>query len=56
MWEYLVYLREYLKKNVNNKNLLDWLGEVLDPKQKIWVKEKLWSELMGVIDFQIAMR
>lgn len=54
--EYLRYLQLYLEKNANPKNLLDWLGEVLDPKQKSWVKEKLWNELMGVLEFQIAMR
>lgn len=53
--EYLIYLREFLSTKVDGKNLLNGLGEVLDAKQKTFVKEHLLDTLKGVIDFQIEM-
>lgn len=54
--EYLKYLLEFLDINVKKKNLLDGLWEVLDSKQKTFVKEKLLDELRGMIQFQIDLR
>jgi len=54
--DYLQYLLEFLEKNLNKKNLLDGLWEILDAKQKAFVKEKLLDELRGVLQFQIEMR
>lgn len=51
--EYLVFLLDFIK-NMNSNNLLDWLGEVLDNKQKAFVKEKLIKELIGIIEFNLA--
>ncbi len=34
--------------------LLDGLGEVLDSKQKAFVKEKLIQELIGILEFQLS--
>jgi hypothetical protein len=34
--------------------VLDGLGEVLDPNQKAFVKEKLIRELIGILEFQLA--
>lgn len=54
--EYLEYLLEFIEKNVNKKNLLDGLWEVLNNKQKAFVKEKLLDELLWVLQFQVKMR
>ncbi len=50
--EYFNYLIEYINKNVKKNNILDGLGEVLEEKQKIWVKNNLIEELV----FQLNIR
>lgn len=50
--EYLFFLLDFLSK-VNKKNLLNWLGEVLNPKQKAFVKDKLLTELIWKIEFEL---
>ena len=41
--------------NIENENILDGLGEVLNDGQKDWVKSKLKIELLGLIQRQIDM-
>jgi len=43
-------------KNIDNKNILDGLGELIDEKQKYWVKNKLLKELTGLIERQINLK
>ena len=43
-------------KNIDNKNLLDGLGELIDEKQKYWVKNSLLKELTGLIERQIDLK
>ena len=50
--EYIVYLIDFLKKIPKNYKILDWLGEVLDEKQKHFVKQKLLVELIGLLEFE----
>lgn len=50
--EYFKELVSFIKKNTKNRKILDGLGEVLDEKQKIWVKEHLVEELL----FQLKVR
>lgn len=45
-----------LKNLPKNYKILDGLWEVLDQKQKIWVKEKLITELIGMLDFRMMMK
>lgn len=45
---------EKLKNLWNNYKILDGSGEVLDSKQKAFVKEKLVKELIGVLEFQVS--
>lgn len=54
--EYLSELPAYIWKHVTKKSILTGLGEVLDAKQKVFVKERLLDELLGVIRFQIEIR
>lgn len=49
--EYLEYLLEFISK-INKKTLLNWLGEILNPKQKAFVKEKMINELIWKIEFE----
>lgn len=43
-----------IKNLWNNYKILDWLWEVLDSKQKAFVKEKLIKELISILEFNIA--
>jgi len=51
--EYLIFLLEFIEINIHKKHLLDGIGEVLDAKQKIFMKEKLLDELKGILRFKI---
>jgi len=51
--EYLQYLLEFIPKHVKPGYILDGLGEVLDEKQKIWVKENLIKMLIVEIQNKI---
>jgi predicted nucleotidyltransferase component of viral defense system len=44
--EYLVFLIEYIEKNITQGNVLDGLGEVLNDAQKYSVKATLKKELL----------
>lgn len=50
--KYYKILIEYISKNVDKNRILDGLGEVLDEKQKVWVKSNLIEELL----FQLKVR
>lgn len=51
--EYFKFLIEYITQNIDSKNsILEGLGEVLDSKQKNWVKENLLNSLL----FELRMR
>lgn len=45
-----------LKNLWTNYKILDWLGEVLDSKQKAFVKEKLLKELISILEFQLSLK
>jgi predicted nucleotidyltransferase component of viral defense system len=49
-WEVIAKLKSLPK----NYKILDWLGEVLNPKQKAFVKERLISELISKIEFELC--
>ena len=40
-------------ENFNNHNILDGMGELLDPKQKIWAKERLRSETIFLLKLKL---
>jgi len=52
--EFYTFLYDIVS-NIENKNILDGLGEVLNDCQKDWVKSKLKIELLGLIQRQIDM-
>jgi lipoate synthase len=49
--EYLKFIKEFIQKNFNKNNLLLGLGELVNEKQKHFIKNKLISELSSQIDF-----
>ena len=52
--EFYVFLSEFLK-SVDNKNILQGLGEVLTESQKDWAKAKLLIELKGLVQRQMDL-
>ncbi len=50
---YLEEVKQFILKYFNTKNLLAWLGEVIDNKQKNFVKEKLIENTVGYIDLYL---
>lgn len=48
--EYLKYLIGFIKKNVSEKSILSGLGEILDKKQKSWVKANLKKETLFLLN------
>jgi protoheme ferro-lyase len=52
--EYLIFLLKFLKSNLNKASILQGLWEVLDAKQKNFVKSYLLAELEGIIRFKIG--
>jgi predicted nucleotidyltransferase component of viral defense system len=48
---FLQFLREYVAHQESRMGMLEGLGELLDAKQKQWVKNNLKNELIGLIDF-----
>ena len=51
--ELFIIIRDKLKVLPENYKILDWLGELLDEKQKSFVKNKLLKELLWIIEMKI---
>ena len=47
--EFLTFLSAYIKKKFSKKNILLGLGEVLEEKQKEWVRKNLINEVLELI-------
>ncbi len=54
--EYLQYAIDFIEKNVNETNILDRIGELVDEKKRIWIKENLKKELLRELELQLALR
>lgn len=52
--EYLTFLKKFINKNISEKNILHGIGELVDEKQKDWIKKNLKNELISQIDFFLA--
>lgn len=48
---YLRYLKKFVEKNLTERNVLAGLGELVDAKQKDWIRKNLKKELLSQIDF-----
>ena len=51
--DYLEYLLEYVKDNIDNRHIVAGLGEVLDRSQKDWVRDHLFDDLLVQIQMRI---
>jgi predicted nucleotidyltransferase component of viral defense system len=55
--EYLEFLETFIQQKVNNKYILNGLGEILDEKNKLWVKNHLKEELIYTLkNFMLVLR
>jgi predicted nucleotidyltransferase component of viral defense system len=52
--EYLILLKDFAGEKITARNALSGLGELVDEKQKVWIKNSLKKELIGIIDFYLA--
>lgn len=51
--EYLEFLPSFIRKNYNQKNILQGLGQSLDEDQKRWAKESLIDETIELVKKEI---
>mgnify|MGYP001607294156 FL=1 len=47
MEEYLKIVYRHIEESLQNKDILRGIGELVDEKQKIWIKNNLKKELLG---------
>lgn len=52
--EYLEYLVKFTEKNLTSRTVLHGLGELINEKQKIWIKENLKKELINRLSYLIS--
>jgi hypothetical protein len=50
---YLNQVRKFVKTEVNSKTVLQGLGELMDKKLKVWVKQSLKQELLAQLQLKI---
>ena len=48
---YLKYLSKFIEKNITSRTILHGLGELVDEKQKVWIKNNLKQELINRLSF-----
>lgn len=51
--DYLILVKTFIKKHFHQENILAGLWELIDNKQKIFVKEQLIQETIWLIDFYL---
>jgi hypothetical protein len=51
--ELFIRLKQKLENLPKNSKILSWLWEVLNNKQKAFMKEKLLKELIGILEMKI---
>jgi hypothetical protein len=52
--EYLEEVKKFIIQHFNSTNLLAGLGELIDEKQKYFVKERLIAETVGLIEMYLV--
>lgn len=50
--EYFKYLADFIEKNADTHDILQGMGELLDDRQKDWVRSKLKKELVMELRFR----
>lgn len=51
--KYFKVVRKHVEKNLTERDILRGMGELVDERQKIWIKNNLKRELLGRLDFVI---
>ncbi|MCK9378915.1 MAG: nucleotidyl transferase AbiEii/AbiGii toxin family protein [Candidatus Moranbacteria bacterium] len=51
--EYLNVLKDFVEKKVDEKNILDGIGALIDDKERLWVRNNLKKELIRKLAIQI---
>lgn len=54
-WEYLQQARDFIEKYSNEANILERLGELLDDKQRYWVRNNLKEEVLKQLSIEIKI-
>ncbi|MBU4480019.1 nucleotidyl transferase AbiEii/AbiGii toxin family protein [Patescibacteria group bacterium] len=54
--DYLNYLIDFIKNNVDNKNILDGLGSLADEEKRVWIKENLKKEILILLEIEKKSR
>lgn len=52
--KYFKVVREHVEKNLGERDILRGMGELVDERQKIWIKNNLKKELLGRLDFTVG--
>lgn len=50
---YLIFLKKFVDKNITNQNILYAIGELINEKQKDFIRKNFKEELLKYIDFYI---
>lgn len=50
--EYFDYLIDFIKKEVDEKNILDGLGALVDDKKRDWIRENLKKEVLVLLEIE----
>jgi len=50
---YLIYLVNFIKKNIINRSVFHGVGELVNEKQKYWIKPNLKKDLINRLNFLI---
>lgn len=51
---YIEYLIKFIDKNISSRSILHGLGELIDEKQKVWIKNNLKKELIYRLNYFIS--
>lgn len=51
---YLEYLIKFIDKNISSRSMLHGLGELINEKQKVWIKNNLKKELINRLNYFIS--
>jgi len=51
---YVEYLIKFIDKNISSRSILHGLGELINEKQKVWIKNNLKKELINRLNYFIS--
>ena len=52
---YFQVVRNFIAEKFASHSLLEWFGELVDEKQKLWVKQYLKDETLGLLDVRLRV-